>query len=89
MDTCKIDFLDISLDLQNDTYYPHIKCNSKEMYININSNHPPNVKKELPNMIQNRLSALSKNKVMFNKYKVPYEKELKNSGFNKALEYSN
>ena len=59
------------------------------MYININSNHPPNVKKELPNMIQNRLSALSKNKVMFNKYKVPYEKELKNSGFNKALEYSN
>ena len=26
---------------------------------------------------------------MFNKYKEPYEKALKNSGFNKALEYSN
>ena len=88
-DSCKTDFLDVSLDLQNETYYPHRKCNAKEMYININSNHPPSVKKELPNMIQNRLSALSKNKVMFNKYKEPYEKSLKNSGFNKALEYSN
>ena len=61
----------------------------KEIYININSNHPPNVKKELPNMIQNGLSAFSKNKLIFNKYKEPYEKALKNSGFNKTLEYSN
>ena len=40
-------------------------------------------------MIQNGLSALSKNKKMFNKYKEPYEKALKNCGFNKTLEYSN
>ena len=76
LDSCKVDFLGIS-HLQNDTYHPHRKCNAKEMYININSNHLPNVKKELPNMILNRLSALSKNKVMFNKYKEPYEKALK------------
>ena len=61
----KISLGNPALDQQNDTYYSHRKCNAKEMYININSNHLPNVKKELPNMILNRLSALSKNKVMF------------------------
>ena len=59
------------------------------MYIDINLNYQPNVKKELPSMIQSRLSVLSKNKVMFDKYKEPYEKALKNSGFKKVLEYSN
>ena len=53
-----------------------------------NKDHQPNIKRE-PNMLQNRLSALSKNKSMFNKYKEPYEKALKSSGFNKTLEYSN
>ena len=53
------------------------------MYININSDHPPNVKKELPSMIQNRLSVLSKNKVMFGKYKEPYEKALKTAASRK------
>ena len=62
LDSSKIDFLDISLDLQNDIDHPHRKSNAKEKYININSNHSPSVKGELHNMIQNRLSALSKNK---------------------------
>ena len=70
-------------------YRPQRKSNAKEKYINVNSNHLPSVKRELPNMIQNRLSAPSKNKSMFNNYKEPYEEALKNSGFNKVLKYSN
>ena len=52
------------------------------------SNHPPNIRRELPNMIQDVLSALSKNKTMFNNYKEPYGKALKSTGFNNVLKYS-
>ena len=82
MDSSEIDFLDVILDLQ--IYHPHRKPNAKEKHININFNNPPSVK----NMIQNILSALSKNKTMSNNYKESYEKALKNSGFNKVSEYS-
>ena len=40
-------------------------------------------------MKQNILFDLSKNKTMSDNYKKSYEKALKNSGFNKVLEYSN
>ena len=59
-------------------YHPHRKLNAKEKKnINTNFNHPQSVKRELPNMIQNISSALSKNKTMSNNYKVSYEKALK------------
>ena len=69
-------------------YHPYRKPNAKEKIININFNNPPRVKRELHNMIENILSALSKNKTMSNNYKESYEKALKNSGFNKVSEYS-
>ena len=56
--------LDVSLDLQNDLYHPHRiskkhpHANKKNIYMN--SNHPPNTKRELPNMIQDILSAFIK-----------------------------
>ena len=31
--------------------------NDQQLYININSNHPPSIKKALPNMISNRLGV--------------------------------
>ena len=37
------DFLDVTLDLKNNKYYPYRKPNNPPLYINANSNHPPNV----------------------------------------------
>ena len=54
LDSNKINFLDVSLDLKNDLYHPYRKANAKEKYINLYSNHPSNIKRELPNMIQNQ-----------------------------------
>ena len=43
-----VDFLDVHLDLINNTYKPYKKPNSETVYINKYSNHPPNIFKELP-----------------------------------------
>ena len=84
LNSSKIDFLDITLDLQNNVYHPF----RKEIYINSNSNQPPNIKTELPNMIQHRLSHLSKNKHVFDQHKMPYQAALRNSGFKTSLEFT-
>ena len=57
----KADFLDISMDLESGIHRPYCKDDSIPTYININSNHPPHIKKNLPNMISERISRLSSN----------------------------
>ena len=57
-----VHFLDIELDLINNTYRSYKKPNDKPMYINVNSNHPPNIIKQIPESINKRLSNLSSNK---------------------------
>ena len=52
------DFLDVTLNLKTEKHWPYRKPNDEQLYININSNHPPSIKKVLPNMISNRLSEL-------------------------------
>ena len=56
----KVDYLDVTLDLANNTYRPYKKPNDKIIYIHKDSNHPLNIKKELPKMIEKRLSSISK-----------------------------
>ena len=55
--------------------------------MNFNSNHPYLIKREIPLMIQKRLSSLSKTVEIFKKIKIPYESALKNSGFKTSLSY--
>ena len=51
-----VDFLDITFDLVNNTYKPYRKPNNEPQYINKQSNHPPNVLKQLPKLIEKRVS---------------------------------
>ena len=44
-------FLDVRLDLIDNTYQPYRKTNSKTGYINKHSNYHPNILKELPKAI--------------------------------------
>ena len=50
-----VQFLDIELDLINITYRPYKKPNDNTMYINVNSNHPPSIIKQIPSSINRRL----------------------------------
>jgi len=81
------DFLDITLDLANDKYYPYRKPGNDPLYIDAQSNHPAPIIKELPQMIARRLSDLSCNENEFKKAKGVYETALKNSGHDSNLEY--
>ena len=76
-----VDFLDATFILSNGTYKPYKKPNDIVLYINTSSNHPPQVSKQLPSSITDRLPKNSSNKEMFDKIKPEYEKASKDSGY--------
>ena len=83
----KVDFLDVSFDLHENTYKPFKKPDNETKYINVHSNHPQNVKKDLPLMIEKRLSCLSKSKSVFDDSCNEYKTALRNSGHKDTLAY--
>ena len=83
-----VDFLDVTLDLPRSTFHPYKKPNNELQYINSQSNHPPNILKQLPKMIEKRLSDLSNSEHEFDVAKNDYERALNTSGFNARLKYS-
>ena len=50
-----VDFLDIHLNLRDNTYQPYRKPSSEPIYISKSSNHPKNIIKDLPKAIRKRL----------------------------------
>ena len=80
-------FLDITLNLNTGKYYPYRKPNDKPLYVNKKSNHPPNIIKQLPKMINRRLCDISYDQEEFNKSAPLYQKALDESGFSHRLEY--
>ena len=49
-----VEFLDVTFDLYNNLYKPYRKPNNKPIYINKQSNHPPNALKQLSKSIAKR-----------------------------------
>ena len=76
-----VNFLDVTLDLNNSTYKPYTKPNDETKYIHANSNHPPSIIKQLPVSIENRLSSISCNKKTFNEAAKHYQSTLIQSGY--------
>ena len=69
-----VQFLDIELDLINNTYRPYKKPNDNPMYINVNSNHPLSIIKQIPPSFNRRLSNLSSDEEVFLNNIQPIEK---------------
>ena len=61
-----VNYLDVTLNLENSTYRPYQKENNQIKYINIESNHPPSIIKQLPLSIESRLSSLTSSEEIFN-----------------------
>ena len=61
-----VNFLDVTFSLCTGKYQPYKKPNDTPTYINVNSNHPPNIIKALPNSISQRISNISSDKATFN-----------------------
>ena len=69
----EVDFLDVTFNLENNTYRPYKKPNDKLIYIDVSSNHPTQIKKQLTKIISDRLSRNSSNADIFNNTKSEYE----------------
>lgn len=82
------DFLDTTLNLISETFCPYRKPNDQPLYININSNHPPAIKAQIPRMVGDRLSNLSSTKKEFEKAAPVYNQALKNSGHKEAVTFN-
>ena len=60
-----VNYLDVTLNLNDGSYRPYKKPNEETNYIHVNSDHPPSILKQLPKSIEKRLSSLSSSKEIF------------------------
>jgi hypothetical protein len=83
----RTEFLDVTLDLNTGKFFPYRKPNDVPLYIDVRSNHPPNIIKQLPSMISKRISDNSCNIEEFDKSKPVYQDALKKSGYTEGMKY--
>ena len=83
-----VNFLDVTLDLKNDLFFPYMKPGNTPVYVNAKSNHPPSVIKAIPQGVNKRLCSISSSEEMFEKAIPPYQEALRKSGYNHVLTYS-
>ena len=82
-----VNFLDVTLDLHKDTYAPFRKPNDNPLYVNVHSNHPRSVIKQIPRSVEKRLNQISSTKEIFTNAKTDYDKALKASGYKDQIKY--
>ena len=82
-----VNFLDVTLDLGNESYKPYRKPNDNPLYINASSNHPPSILKQLPKNISKRVSGISSSKEIFDQAAPYYNDALKASGYREKIEF--
>ena len=69
-----VNFLDVTLDLAKNEFKPYRKPGDKPLYVNSQSNHPPQVLKNIPLGIERRLVQMSCNEEVFNAVVQDYQK---------------
>ena len=82
-----VNFTDVTLNLTTGKYQPYNKPDNNPLYINILSNHPPNIIKNLPGNISKRINNLSQDKAIFHKSKDLYNNALAESAFEHKIAF--
>ena len=54
-----VNFLHVTLDLTTERFKPYSKSATTPLYVHSGSNHPPNIVRNIPEAINNRLSEIS------------------------------
>ena len=82
-----VNLVNLTLNLSTGKYIPYNKPDNKPLYINVNSNHPPNIIQNLPESISQRTNKLSSDKTVFNNSKELFNNSLSNSGFGHKIKF--
>ena len=83
-----VNYLDVTFNLNDDTYRPYQKLGNITQYIQIESNHPPSIIKQIPKTMEKYLSQFSSNEKIFNESAPFYEDKLYQSGYQQKLKYN-
>ena len=83
-----VDFLDVNLDLNTGVFKPFMKENDTPTYVNMKSNHPPCITKNIPASVNRRLSSISGNEGVFKEAIPPYQEALMKSGYAHQLQFA-
>ena len=59
------DFLDMTFDIKKKGNKPYTKLGNNLLYVNSQSNHPPHIKKPIPQSVQSKLSTISSNETIY------------------------
>ena len=82
-----VNFLDVTFNMAEKSYKPYRKENNTPLYIHRSSNHPPAIKKQLPKMISDRLSAISSSEEIFNESANEYNEALRKSSYKEKVTF--
>ena len=82
-----VKFLDVTLNLTTGKYLPCNKPDNIPLYIKILANHSPNIIKNLPGNIFNRINNWSADETACNKSKDLYKNALVKSGFEHKITF--
>ena len=82
------DFLDIFMDLRAENHRVFTKDGDIPVYVHSQSNHPPNVLKNIGPAVNKRLSMLSSNKGLFDQVAPMYQDALKKSKHEHDLKFN-
>ena len=69
-----VNFLDVTLNLSTEKYQPYAKPNNIPLYVHKESNHPPNILRNIPLSINKRLTEISSDEESFQRYSQQYQK---------------
>ena len=83
-----VDYLDVTFDLQNNSYKPYRKPDDLPVCIHKHFNHLPTILNELPKTIPKRISNLSSSENIFRDATPVYKQALRKSGFTSNLIYT-
>ena len=86
--TTRVNFLDVTLDLRSEKFYPYIKEGNIPLYVHKESNHPPSILRNIPESINKRLSEISSDKECFDSAKGVYQEALDRSGYHHKLSFT-
>ena len=80
-----VNHLDATFNLNTGTTSPYRKADNETDYINAESEHPPNIIRQLPLSVENQLSSLSSSEAIFNDAKGYYQEALTRNGHDHQL----
>ena len=82
-----VNYLDVTLDINQNTYRPYKKPNDTPLYVHNKSNHPPSIIRNIPKGINKRLAELSASNAIFKAATPEYQHALKSSGHKHVLTF--